>query len=34
VTNIKQAIEGYISALEEDNLPIPAEHFQTLVIAV
>ncbi len=34
MVNIKEAIEGYIAALEEDNLPIPAEHFQTLVIAV
>jgi predicted RNase H-like HicB family nuclease len=34
VTNIKEAIEDYISALEEDNLPVPEERFQTLVIAV
>lgn len=34
VTNIKEAIEGYIEALQEDNLPIPDEHFSTLVIAV
>lgn len=34
VTNIKEAIEDYISALEEDYLRIPEERFQTLVIAV
>ena len=27
VANIKEAIDGYIVALEEDNLSIPAEHF-------
>ncbi|MDO9300732.1 MAG: type II toxin-antitoxin system HicB family antitoxin [Anaerolineales bacterium] len=26
VANIKEAINGYIAALEEDNLSIPAEH--------
>jgi len=25
--NIQEAIQGYIAALEEDNLSIPAEHF-------
>lgn len=34
VANIKEAIEGYIEVLVEDNLPIPEEHFKTLVIAV
>ncbi len=34
VTNIKEAIEGYIEVLVEDNLPVPEEHFKTLVIAV
>ena len=34
VTNIKEAIEAYIEALQEDNLPVPDEHFSTLVIAV
>lgn len=32
VANIKEAIQGYIAALEEDGLPIPAEHFDTLKI--
>ena len=27
VVNIKEAIKGYIAALEEDNLSIPAEYF-------
>jgi len=34
VTNIKEAIAGYIAALEEDGLPVPDEHFNTVVIAV
>jgi predicted RNase H-like HicB family nuclease len=34
ITNIKEAITGYIKALEEDNLPVPEEHFETLVVAV
>ena len=27
VVNIKEAIEGYIEALTEDNLPVPEEHY-------
>lgn len=34
IANIKEAIHGYIAALEEDNLPIPEEQFETLVVAV
>ncbi|ADE16660.1 protein of unknown function UPF0150 [Nitrosococcus halophilus Nc 4] len=34
IQNIKEAIEGYILALEEDSLPVPEERFETLVIAV
>ena len=34
VKNIKEAITAYIQALEEDNLPVPEEHFNTLVMAV
>ncbi|MBS4015992.1 MAG: type II toxin-antitoxin system HicB family antitoxin [Candidatus Latescibacteria bacterium] len=34
ITNIKEAINGYIKALEEDNLPVPEERFETLVVAV
>jgi predicted RNase H-like HicB family nuclease len=34
IANIKEAITGYIKALEEDKLPVPEEHFETLVVAV
>ena len=34
VANIKVAIRGYIAALMEDGLPVPAENFDTLVVAV
>ncbi len=32
--NIKEAISGYIAALEEDNLPVPEERFEALLLAV
>lgn len=34
VQNIREAIRGYTAALEEDHLPVPAEHFDALVVAV
>jgi len=34
ITNIKEAIEGYVAALKEDGLPVPDERFETLVLAV
>lgn len=34
ITNIKEAIGGYIAALKDDNLPVPAEHFDAMVVAV
>lgn len=34
IANIKEAIEGYIAALKEDGLPVPEEHFGTLLVAV
>ena len=34
IENIKEAIEGYIIALKEDNLSIPEENFDTMVVAV
>ncbi len=34
ITNIKEAIRLYIEALEEDNLPVPEEKFNTLIVAV
>jgi len=32
--NIQEAIRGYVMALEEDGLPVPAERFETLPVAV
>ena len=32
--NIREAIGPYVEALQEDNLPVPAEHFEALLIAV
>ena len=34
IANIKEAIEAYVCALEEDGLPVPEERFETLVVAV
>ena len=34
ITNIKEAIELYIEALEEDGLPVPEEQFNVLTLAV
>lgn len=34
LTNIKEAIDLYVEALEEDGLPVPEEHFDTLVMVV
>jgi predicted RNase H-like HicB family nuclease len=34
VANIREAIQGYIEALEEDHLPVPPEHFDALLVAV
>ena len=32
--NIKEAIDGYIKALEQDNIPVPPENFDALLVAV
>ena len=32
--NVKEAIRGYITALQEDGLPVPEERFEVLVVAV
>lgn len=32
--NIKEAIEGYIAALQDDSLPVPEERFDVFVVAV
>ena len=34
VQNIKEAISGYVGALEEDGLQVPEERFDVLVLAV
>ena len=34
ITNVKEAIQGYIEALKEDGLPIPKERFETIIVAV
>ena len=34
IVNIKEAIAGYIAVLEEDQLPVPEENFDAMVIAV
>jgi predicted RNase H-like HicB family nuclease len=34
IANTREAIEVYISAMEADNLPVPPENFETMLIAV
>ena len=34
ITNIREAIEGYVAILREDRLPIPPERFETILLAV
>ncbi|MEN4042418.1 MAG: type II toxin-antitoxin system HicB family antitoxin [Anaerolineaceae bacterium] len=34
ILNIREAIQGYIAALEEDGVEVPEERFQALLIAV
>ncbi len=34
IANIKEAIELYIGALEEDHIPVPEERFEALIVAV
>ncbi len=34
IANIKEAIEGYAAALQDDGLPVPEEHFDTILVAV
>jgi predicted RNase H-like HicB family nuclease len=34
LSNIREAIEGYIAALEEDHLPVPPEKFEALLVAL
>ncbi len=32
--NIREAIKGYIAALEQDHLPVPEERYEALLVAV
>lgn len=32
--NIKEAIEAYVDTLKEDNLPVPEEKFDAVLMAV
>lgn len=34
VANIREAIDGYVLALQDDGLPVPEEHFEALLLAV
>ena len=34
IANIREAITGYITALKEDNLSVPEERFEALLLAV
>lgn len=34
IINIKEAIEGYILALEDDHLSIPSENFDSMMVVV
>ena len=34
VSNIREAIDGYVAALEEDGLPVPEDRFDAVVMAV
>jgi predicted RNase H-like HicB family nuclease len=34
ISNIREAIEGFIAVLADDNIPIPPEKFETILIAV
>jgi predicted RNase H-like HicB family nuclease len=34
VQNIREAIEGYVLALQDDGLPVPPERFEAVLLAV
>lgn len=34
IESIKEAIEAYVEALEDDDLPVPEDKFEALVVAV
>jgi predicted RNase H-like HicB family nuclease len=34
IENVKEAIRGYVAALEDDHLTVPEDHFDALLVAV
>lgn len=34
IANIREAIQAYVAALEEDHLHVPPERFEALLVAV
>ena len=34
ISNIRETLQGYIEALEEDHLPVPEEGFDTILVAI
>jgi len=34
IQNIREAIEGYILALQEDGLAVPSDNFDAVLVAV
>ena len=34
IENVKEAIYGYVAALKEDGIPVPKDHFNSLLVAV
>lgn len=34
LANIKEAIAGYIAALEDDGLPVPKDNFEAFLVVV
>ena len=34
LSNIREAIQGYVAALAQDNLPVPEDRFDVMVVSV
>ena len=34
LSNIREAIQGYVAALTQDNLPVPEDRFDVMVVSV
>ncbi len=34
IVNIREAIAGYVLALQDDGIPVPEDHFDALLLAV